>query len=157
MITRRTPLDSRIERQICQGLITSTRFIQELRPILKRDSLQLPFARTIAKWCLEFYDANNSAPGRTIQDVFIEKRKLDLDSDQAELIEEFLTSISDEYERAEAFNVKYYLNKAETHLRSVSLQNLSKEISKAVTGGRIEEAEALAKGYERICCVPRHN
>lgn len=150
MIQRRKPLDSRIERQICTGLIVSEKFIREIKPILKRDALQLPFARTIAIWCLEFFDNYQSAPGKVIQDIFIEKRKHELDSDQAETIEEFLTSISDEYEKQETFNVNYYLKKAENHLRSTSLQNLSREIAKAVTGGRIEEAEALAKGYERL-------
>ena len=150
MIARRKPLDSRIERQICQGLIISERFIREIKPVLSLSGLQLPFAKTVAKWCIEFYDSHQSAPGRTIQDIFVEKRKHDLDEDQAELIEEFLTSISDEYEQQDTFNVKYYLEKAEIHLKTVSLQNLAKEISSAVVGGRIEEAEALVKGYERI-------
>ena len=150
MITRRKPIDSRIERQILQGLITSEKFIREIKPIFKNNSLSLPFAKTIAIWCFEFFDKFQTAPGKTIQDIFIEKKKSELDSDTAELIEDFLTSISDEYEQQETFNVKYYLEKATLHLRSTSLQNLSREITKAVTGGRIEEAEALAKGYERI-------
>jgi len=150
VLRRRQPLDSRIERQILMGLITSERFIREIKPVLKRDSFQLPFARLISSWCLEFFNDHNSAPGKTIQDLFVEKRKHDLDEDQATLIEDFLTSISDEYSNEETFNVTYYLKKAILHLRSTSLQNLSKEISKAVVGGRIEEAEAMAKGYERI-------
>jgi len=150
MIERRKPVDSRIERQIIQGLITSTRFITEIRPILKQNSLQLPYAQIIAQWCLEFHDAHKIAPGRNIEDIFIEHRKLDLNDDIADLIEDFLTSISDEYELQENFNVDYYLKKAELHLRSVSLENLYKNIKKAITGGRIEEAEALAKGYERV-------
>ena len=150
MIQRRKPIDSRIERQICQGLITSGRFIRELRQILKPESLQLPFSKIVARWCLEFFDIHNDAPGKIIQDIFIEKRKRELDPDQAETIEEFLSSISDEYSNQETFNTGYYLQKAEIHLRSTSLQNLSKEIIRAVNGGRIEEAEALAKGYERV-------
>ena len=150
MIQRRKPIDSRIERQIVTGLITSDQFIREIKPILKINSLQLPFTRIIATWCLEFFDNHKTCPGKTIQDIFIERKKHDLDSDQADLIEDFLISISDEYERQETFNTGYYLTKAELHLRSTSLQNLSKEITKAVAGGRIEEAEALAKGYERI-------
>ncbi len=150
MIQRRKPPDSRIERQICQGLITSEKFIREIKPILKIDSLNLSFAKTIALWCLEFFDQYKVAPGKTIQDIFIEKKKHDLDSDTADLIEAFLTDISDEYERQETFNVGYYVEKATIHLRSTSLQNLSREIARAVQGGRIEEAEALAKGYERV-------
>ncbi len=150
MIQRRKPIDSRIERQIITGLITSDQFIREIKSIFKRDSLTLPFTRTIAQWCLEYFDQYQTAPGKTIQDIFIEKKKHELDSDTAETIEGFLISISDEYEKQETFNTGYYLTKAELHLRSTSLQNLSREITKAVAGGRIEEAEALAKGYERI-------
>ena len=150
MLQRRKPLDSRIERQIITGLIVSEQFTRELLPLLKPNSLQLPFAKTIAKWCVDFYKNYQASPGRTIRDIFIEKKKSDLDEDQADLIEEFLASISDEYERSDNFNIGYYLKKAENHLRSTSLQNLSKEISQAVIGGRLEEAEALAKGYERV-------
>lgn len=147
---RRRPLDSRIERQIIQGLITSDRFIREIKPIFKQNSLTLPFAKIIASWCFDFHKKYQAAPGRIIQDIFIEKKKTELDSDQSDLIEEFLTSISDEYSRSDTFNTGYYLQKAENHLRSTSLQNLSKEISQAVARGDIEEAEALAKGYERV-------
>ena len=150
MIQRRKPLDSRIERQLVTGLIVSEQFIREIQPILKISDLQLPFARTVATWCLEFYNTHKSAPGKIIRDIFIERRKHDLDSDQAELIEDFLVSISDEYESGETFNVNYYLEKATLHLRSTSCQNLAREITKAISGGRIEEAEALAKGYERV-------
>ena len=149
MLNRRQPLDSRIERQLITGLIVSERFIQEIKPILKSNSLQLPFARTIANWCIEFYDIHKTAPGKIIQDVFIEKRKHELDSDQAELIEDFLTSISAEYEQQETFNVGYYVEKCELHLRSISILNLEQNLKQARIGGRIEEAEALVKGYER--------
>lgn len=150
MIKRRVPLDSRIERQIVTGLITSDKFIREIKPILTINSLQLPFTRFIATWCLEFYDKYQAAPNRMIQELFLEHKKSDLDSDIAEMVEEFLVSISDEYEKKDTWNAKYYLEKAELHLKSTSLQNLSREIARAVAGGRIEEAEALAKGYERV-------
>jgi replicative DNA helicase len=149
ILQRRKPLDSRIERQLITGMIISERFIREIKPILKLDSLQLPFVKIIAKWCLEFFENHQTAPAKTIQDIFIERRKYDLDPDQAELIEDFLTSISDEYQSQDTFNIDYYLKKVKLHLRNVSLQNLAKEITKAVNGGRIEEAEALVKGYER--------
>jgi len=150
MLQRSKPPDSRIERQICTGLIVSEQFIREIKPILQPNSLQLPFTQIVANWCLEYFDQFQTAPGRNIQDIFIEHRKSSLDPDTAELIEDFLTGISDEYERQDVFNIGYILKKAEDHLRNVSLQNLSKEIAKAASGGRIEEGEALVKGYERI-------
>lgn len=150
MLQRRKPLDSRIERQLITALIVSERFIKEILPILKINSLQLPFAKTVAKWCLDFYEQHQVAPGKIIQDIFVEKRKHELDSDQAEMIEEFLTSISDEYTKQETFNVGYYLEKVEFYLRELSIKNLEQDLKQARIGGRIEEAEAIAKGYERV-------
>lgn len=150
VIERRRPIDPSIERQLITGMIVSDEFIQEIKPLLKQDSLTLPYAQTICDWCLTFYDNFGSAPGANIKDIFIEKKKHQLNDDVAELIEDFLSSISEEYARDEVFNAKYYLNKSKDHLRSVSLNKLAKKIQKAVTGGRLEEAEALAKGYQRV-------
>jgi len=150
-ITRRKPIDPTIERQIITGLIISSEFIESVRPLVKNDSFSIPYCQTIAGWCLDFYDNFKTAPGANIKDIFTEHRKLDLSDELAELIEDFLFSISEEYEQNnETYNWKYYLEKAKSHFKKISLEKLSKNIQKAVTGGRLEEAEALAKGYERV-------
>ncbi len=154
MLDRRKPIDSIMERQICIGLIVSTQFIQQLKQIYNNDSLQLSYTKIIAQWCFEFFEHYKSAPGKNIEDLFLEHKKLDLNDDIADLIEDFLTSISNEYEKNDdVFNTKYYLEKAKNYLKGVSLEKLAKNILKAVKGGRLEEGEALAKGYKRVDIV----
>lgn len=142
--------DARFERSIVTGMIVSTEFLQGIEPIFQEGWLRIPFAQTIARWCLDYFEQYKIAPGKYIEDIFQDQKDNIFDSDESNMVETFLFDISNEYIKGEAFNAKYILDKAETHFRERSLKNLTNEIKKALIGGRVEEAEALVKGYTRI-------
>jgi|GEM_PF-6425675 len=151
MLRRRKPnIDSRIERQICTGLIVSEQFIREIKPILKPYSFQIPFTRTIADWCLEFFAKYGKPAGRNIQDIFIEHRKSGLDPNTAELIEDFLTGISDEYENSAGFNAGFTLDKAQAHFKLTALENHRHELNRCISAGQIEEAERIISDFRPV-------
>ena len=150
MIKRRKAPDSRIERQIATGMIVSESFLKELIPIFRQDSLMLPYAKAVANWCIEYYNEYQEAPGRHIQDLFLAHKDDYIDPDQFALIETFLAGLSDEYEKAETFNVEYILKKTEFHFRKQSLDTLKNNLAQSIASGRVEEAEALIGGFDRI-------
>ena len=148
-VRRRKPIiDSRIERQICLGMIISSRFLREVKPMYDTGKLQVSHIARIAEWCIEYNSKYNKAPGQYIEDLFLQHKR-NIAEDEAGLIEEFLSGISEEYEKSDGFNVDYILDKAEQHFRLSALKNLQEGLSQAVIGGRVEEAEELVKGYER--------
>ncbi len=149
-IIRSKGINTRIERQIITGMITSTDYLAGLQGIYSQGMLRARFAQTIAEWCTEYYQAYKCAPGREIQDVFIEKKKTTVDPDTADLIETFLTELSLEYEDAEVINVERLLTKTEQHFRLSALENHRIELTKCITGGRIEDGEAAIAQYRRI-------
>ena len=150
MVERRKPtIDSRIERQIITGLIISTEFIKEITPIFKTTSLTLPFAKIVARWCLDYYGEFEEAPGKHIQDIFISHRD-EMDEAVGDLTEEFLTNLSKEYEREVNFNVGYIVKKAEEYLRQQSIRDLRDTLSQDLVGGRTEEAEARVANFTRL-------
>lgn len=145
--------DGRFERQICTGLIVSTEFIQGIEPIYNESCLKIPFARTVARWALEYFNKYQVAPKHHIEDIFKDQRYSIQDPDEEDMIKSFLSDISKEYVKGEKFNAGYILDKTEAYFREESLKNLTNEIRKVLIGGRIEEAEALVKGYKRVARV----
>jgi replicative DNA helicase len=150
MIRRRQPEDSRIERKIITGMVVSTEYLREIKPIYKSDSLFLPFSKTIASWCLEYFNHYQTAPGRQIQEIYHDKLKLDLDNTEAKLIEEFLSGLSDEYENQELFNVSYLLDQTLEHFRLQSLKAINDRLKQAIDNNLVDDGEAIIKDYHRI-------
>jgi len=150
IIRKKPNVDRKIERQIITGMIVSERFLSGIQTIYRHDVLRSNFANTVAEWCMKYWNTYKKAPGVEIEDIFSSHRSNDLDPDQAEVIEEFLTSISHEYETGDKFNAEYMLDKAEAHFRLSSVESLRFELAKCISGGRVEDAEALVGDFTRI-------
>jgi len=150
IIRRKPVINSQIERQILTGMIVSERFITEIQSFYRPGILRSDFANTVAKWCQEYYQRYKKPPVNSIEDIFRTHRENQLDPAQAELIEEFLSSISQEYEAGEKFNAPYILDQAEKHFRLSALETHRFELSKCIAGGRIDDGEALVANFKRI-------
>ena len=59
---KRIEVDASIERNIITGMITSNDFLKEIQPVIRTNLLQSSFARSLAKWCLEYYEEYEEAP-----------------------------------------------------------------------------------------------
>jgi len=150
IIRRKPAIDSRIERSILTGMITSERFLSEVQSFYRPRILRSDFANTVAEWCQEYYQRYKKPPANAIEDIFRTHREGQLDPAQAELIEAFLSSISQEYETGEKFNAPYILDQAEKHFRLSALENHRFELSKCIAGGRIDDGEALVANFKRV-------
>lgn len=147
LVRRRKPaIDVRIERQIITGMVVSDRFLKEIQPMIS--GFQTAFCERVSGWCLDYWKKYSKAPANNIEDIFLTHRE-SMDPEDAKLTEDFLQSISEEYERQETFNVEYILDKAERHFRLSALKRLQDDLSRHIMGGRIDEAEALVKDYKR--------
>jgi len=147
---KRKKVDNKTERQIITGMIVSDHVLKEIESIYKSDLLETPFARTIAGWCIDYWKRYKKAPKEVIEDIFHSHSRKDLDADQADLIGDFLTSISSEYEKGDKFNAHYVLDKAEEKFKETSLKHLSEDIKAELTNGDVRAAEALLATYKRI-------
>ena len=145
---RPTEVDAKIERMICIGLVTSDRFAKGVKPLCKLEYFQSNYARKIAQWCLEYFEKFNKAPVRHIEDIYL-THKASVPEEDAELLEDFLASISDEYELSETFNVDYIISEAEKHFRAAGLKNLRDKLTAAIIAGKLDEGENCVKEYEK--------
>uniref|UniRef100_A0A6M3KZ62 Putative helicase n=1 Tax=viral metagenome TaxID=1070528 RepID=A0A6M3KZ62_9ZZZZ len=147
--TDTTIADVRVERQIITGLITSKQFIVEVMPVFRSEAMKLSFAKRVASWVFEYYKNFNDAPNKNIQGVY--QQKLGEVRDQAEqwLIEEFLASISNEYEQG-GLNVGYLVKGAETYFRRRAIEEVQAKVNKCLIRGDVEGGEEAISSFKRV-------
>jgi hypothetical protein len=143
-------VDNHLETLIVTGMITNDRFLQDIQTIYSPTLMAIPFARTVAGWCLDYWKKFGRAPGTHIQDIYNSHARNGLGEDMTALIGKFLESISQEYERADQFNVDYLLAQAETRFKESSLKNLSEDIQTLLIQGQADEAEKILLEYKRV-------
>lgn len=144
-------VDNHIERLIVTGMVVSGQFLQDVQTIYRPGLLEIPYARTVAGWCTEYWKQFKKAPGIHIQDIYKSKVRNGLDEDQAALIADFLEDISKEHERATRFNAEYLLAQAEERFKTINQRQLAEDIVATLSnGGTPSEVDALLAGYKRV-------
>ena len=141
-----------IERKIIIGLITSTEYLQQIKPSWNIKLLESAVAKRIAMWCWEYYDAYNKAPGRDLESIYYEHLKSGkLPKDIAEEIEQdILPDLNEEFLQGEELNIPYLVTITKKHFKERALILHSEEIKALVDNDQIEEAEKLITTYTPI-------
>ena len=136
------------ERRIITGLIVSKDFLDRIHTFWDQSLLESSELRIISEWCLEYYAKYHQAPDRNIESIFIERLKNNLISkEDAQYIEEVLSSLSEEYGRDTQFNSAYLYDKTIAYLKTKELERHNEEIQALIDMGNVEEAEKLAQSY----------
>ncbi len=136
-----------IERKIVIGLITDTKFLEQIQGEWKQDYLESSTAKMISGWCWEYFKKYKKAPMRDIEMIYIKKLKKGISSDLAEGIEEILQGLSKEYDSIQ-ISTENLLD--ETRLYFVERQiTLHKEgIENKLEKGEIDEAEKIVENFK---------
>lgn len=143
-----TKVNDDIERKIVTGLIVSTRFCQKVKPMYKPEFLQVDYARRVAGWCLSYFKDYQKAPDDVIQDMFDMKRG-ELSEAEAEIIEMFLGSISEEY-LEKKFNIPYVFYKTKKYFEKRASEEFFREGYQLIRVGEYEKAEELRQQFKTV-------
>ncbi|MCK9281510.1 MAG: hypothetical protein M0P71_12870 [Melioribacteraceae bacterium] len=148
MAFKNSLIDVDVEKEIITGLITDPRYTIEILPIFKKELLQIPFAKTVSKWCFDYYQKYKKAPGSDIQgmyDTYCNDNKAD--PAQIELIGKFLSGLSTRYEKAN--NVKYKVDKAELYFQAREVEILKDSLSVLLVNNKIKDAHKAIAEFKR--------
>jgi hypothetical protein len=132
-----------IERKILTGLVTSTEFLREMAG----DSFDVELlvatpARTVARWCLDYYSEFSRAAGSADFESLFRTKTKTLSKSEVSDMEELLAELSQEYTK-EAPSLDYLLSSTRTYLRIRSITVLGERLlQSAEKKGGIEEADA---------------
>ena len=87
--------------------ITNTEFLKQIYAFADPHMLPDTYSELILQWCFEFYEEFKEAPNATIQTIYEKKANYVLKESDAEMIENILDSISNNY--VIKGNVEYYV------------------------------------------------
>lgn len=132
-------------------MITSDRFLREIRIIYRPGFILSKGASKLISWCLDYYEEYERAPGKLIENIFHSKdRDNSLDTEELRYIEDLLASLSDEYENQDKFNSDYIIKQSEGLFKRRSLQMLTEDIQTDLAAGDPRAAEARFNQYKPI-------
>lgn len=139
---KRRKVDSQLERQILIAMIVSKPFLSIITPQMDLKLLQSSISKKICGWCIEHFKQYADAPGKSLQAIFsawVENEKPEEES-EVESIQDFLESISSEFDESPTINVQHLLNEASNYLTMRRVGVLKDELEAAMMRGDKEEA-----------------
>lgn len=146
-LTRNT-IDNRVERQMLTGMIVSQDFLREIATVYRPELIEAPFIRTVADWCVEYWNQYTKPPRRDIEEIFhAAVRERRLTDDVAEAIDSFMAELSAEFEHADRFNAAYALDQTEKHLTERSLLVLAEDIKALAYQQRYSDARTAIANF----------
>jgi len=146
---RKRKIDSTIEKRIVTGMIVSSRYLSEIYTQTDLSYFQNPFAKTIAGWCIDHYEAYNKAPFTDIKGIFTrELPKLKLEEES--IIEDLLEEISKRYELEKGVNVEFLLDQTMVFFKKRELEMTAGNIKVLLDRNQIEAAEDEVLQYRKI-------
>jgi len=136
-----------LERKIAIGLIISSQFIKIAVPILELPWVQSKEAKIIMSWCIEYFNKYKKAPGKDINDIYMQKiRDKAITEKQGDFIEDILENLSLESEKEE-LNIEYLSDQLVMYSKACKMMGYAEQIQDEIQNGNVLEAERLLTSY----------
>lgn len=146
-------IDSTIEKRIITGMIVSDRYLREVYDLINLDYFRNEYAKTIAEWCLGFYDNYEIAPFHEIQNIYTEyKEALKVKPEEAEIIETLLKETSKKYSK-QKINADVLLDQTVLYFKKRELEITVSNIKILLDENKINEAEDEVLSFHKLSRV----
>lgn len=144
--------DSSIEKQVLTAMVVDTNTLGHIVSKWRPGGLfRSKWANMIGGWCVRYYKKYAAAPGENIVGLFNQWAEKAVDEDMIDLIDKFLSGLSDEYETGfEDINPEYLIDLAGQHFNAVLLENMAEAIKAHIDLGNVDKAEAVAVQWNRV-------
>lgn len=128
-MTRRR-IDGSLERQFLTALITTLGFLAPAAEAIEPSIFRSPWSQKICQWTLDYWKSFHAPPGREIEMIYtawVEKEKPP--EEEAETIRDFLSGLSEEYDRQDQPNVPHLLEQLTNYTQVRKLEDLAASIT----------------------------
>lgn len=143
--------DATLERRIIIGMIVSAEFLAEASVLFRADLFRVPALRKVAQWCVSYWNEFGKAPGTHIQDIYESNRRTaNIPDEQAQEIEDLLSSLSNEYITNPNLNVQYLLRQMDSLLRSRALLALGEDLVSLASNEDVTNAELALANFQPV-------
>lgn len=141
----REKIDASKERTIILCAITNTEFLKAIRPAARPELFKSPYAQTIWRWCVKYFDEYQQAPNKDIQDIYISHKMEIQDDEEEEILSGFLASLSKSEEVIG--NVPHRVNQAMEWLNLRALELIRDELNDALLRKDIQSGQKAIAEY----------
>lgn len=136
------------EKHLVTGLIVSSEFCKNIIQYIDLAYITNSYLKTVAEWCIAFYQEHEKAPFKHVNDIFESFRPSIKESD-AELIDELLSNLGKQY-TGDDINVDFLVSEAEEYFRRRELEIHINNISILNESGDLDGAEAEIARFTKI-------
>lgn len=140
------------ERKIVIGMVVDSLVLARLADKWDGMLFRSKWANIVGGWCVEHYRNYSRAPGRDITSIYEAwSQRANIGKETVELVERFLESISDEYERRkDEHNTQYVIDLAAKHINAVRAERLAEAIQGSMAIGRTDQALQAIEEFHRV-------
>jgi hypothetical protein len=143
--------DDKDERLILTGMIVNDTICGHICAHWRDDLFRSKWANLVSKWCSHYNAKYGKAPREHIQNQFNRWARKSQDEAIINIIDSFLTYLSDKYEETNGeLNPNYVLDQAGDYFNHVKLKNLMDELENDLSYGHTTEALDRVIKYDRI-------
>lgn len=143
--------DSNEEKQILIGMIVDRTVLGRISSKWNKGMFRNNYANLIAQWCLEYFEKYEKAPMKHIQSLFESWAEEHKDKETIELVEEFLSGLSEDYKALKKeSNSDYIIDLAGKHFNAVKLERLTESITTDIENGKIDKAKDRVNSFNHV-------
>ena len=143
------------ERSILTGLIVSSKFlanINEFKPGPEESQLfKNKWSNLVAEWCFKYFDKYEKAPNASIESQFEKWAQKNKDKDTIQLVQRFLSNISDEYDKhKKKIHVSQLTDMALDYFNRNRLSKIKEQIEQSLDDNDLKLAESSLEAYRKL-------
>lgn len=148
---RRRKVDSSRERRILSAMVVSRDFLSRISGSVDLDLINGDHFKQVAEWCLNYFKEYADAPKNHIEDIFMSwSESENRDQDTVDSIQDFLESLSEEYDKDPSINVPFLVDDLASLLSSRKVSRLQEQLEEAMAEGDHKAAENSITAFRRI-------
>jgi len=136
------------EKRIVTGMITSAKFIENIRYIFNPDYFCSTHLKVIANWCYNYFEAFKKAPNKAIDDILTSKT-IKMNDTEREFLEDILGKLGEDYYDG-MYDGMYYVDMTEKYFRKRELEITVNNISVLSEKGDLEAAEKEIEKFQKV-------
>jgi len=142
--------DGTRERLVLTGMVTDEKVLSRVASRWDGENFAADWLNVVGGWCVNYYRKHNEAPRGHVRGLFASWAERRKDDGLTRAVADFLTSLSDDYEREESGNPDYLVDQASELFRTVKLARLRDEISGCLDAGRLDDGEQVALSFTKM-------
>jgi len=137
------------ERRVLTGMIVDKPTLSQISTKWTDGLFSSQWSNIISGWCIEHFKRYGKPPGKEIETYFRRDQKK-FDDATAEIIESYLSGLSEEYQRSDEVNSDYLVDLAGEHFNKVQASRLCEKLNEDLQKNDLGKFQGHIQTYNKI-------